>query len=150
MKYIEKLKDPRWQKKRLEIFQKANFKCEYCTSAKDTLHVHHKTYFKDRDPWEYSNYFLICLCYECHQWLEDLKTEVKRSVDLLDYFQLRQVKEVLELLYAPSAVCVADVGSDLTPEAGKAWEDKIDNSPMGKLYRVQGEIRNSLPLKENE
>ena len=30
MGYSEKLKDPRWQKKRLEILERDNFRCQYC------------------------------------------------------------------------------------------------------------------------
>jgi methionyl-tRNA synthetase len=51
--YWEKLKDPRWQKLRLEAMQKADFHCERCGDGESTLNVHHKEYFKGREPWEY-------------------------------------------------------------------------------------------------
>lgn len=31
------------------------------------LHIHHKYYIKDRNPWEYENDALVTLCAECHQ-----------------------------------------------------------------------------------
>ena len=31
------------------------------------LHIHHKYYIKDRNPWEYENEALVTLCAECHQ-----------------------------------------------------------------------------------
>lgn len=62
--YSEKLKDPRWQKKRLEILQRDEFKCRMCDDSKSTLHVHHLKY--SGDPWEIDSCFLITLCEYCH------------------------------------------------------------------------------------
>lgn len=42
--YSEKLKDPRWQKKRLEVMESNEFCCEMCGDNESTLHVHHKEY----------------------------------------------------------------------------------------------------------
>lgn len=64
--YSELLKDPRWQKKRLEIFNRDEFKCVCCGSGKKTLHVHHQLYISGKKPWEYINGLLITLCDECH------------------------------------------------------------------------------------
>lgn len=69
--YWEKLQDPRWQKKRLEVMQDAGFKCELCEDESNTLNVHHKEYFKGREPWEYNNTQLVCLCVDCHETLHD-------------------------------------------------------------------------------
>lgn len=66
MTYAEKLKDPRWQKKRLEIMQLADFACEMCDDKDSTLHVHHRYYVKGRLPWQYPNFALQCLCSGCH------------------------------------------------------------------------------------
>ena len=66
MDYLEKLKDPRWQKKRLEILNRDHWACKYCGEKEKTLHVHHLFYFKDKDPWEVNNGFLITLCGGCH------------------------------------------------------------------------------------
>lgn len=65
--YWEKLKDPRWQRKRLEALQRAGFACEACHDTEQTLHVHHKAYFKGREPWEYEDEQLAVLCEDCHQ-----------------------------------------------------------------------------------
>lgn len=65
--YAEKLKDPRWQKKRLEVLQRDEWKCVYCGADDKTLHVHHLMYWPGRDPWDYRNEFLQSLCYECHE-----------------------------------------------------------------------------------
>ena len=65
--YSDKLKDPRWQKKRLEILQRDNFKCRSCTDDLSTLHVHHLIYDNDLLPWEYEDDKLIPLCDKCHE-----------------------------------------------------------------------------------
>lgn len=67
MTYSEKLKDPRWQRKRLEVMQDADFSCERCGSTTRTLNVHHKKYRKGRNPWEYQRFELECLCEDCHK-----------------------------------------------------------------------------------
>jgi len=65
--YFEKLKDPRWQKKRLEVLDDSGWCCDICDNEKETLHVHHKIYIKGREPWEYDVQQLSCLCATCHQ-----------------------------------------------------------------------------------
>lgn len=67
MTYKEKLLDPRWQKKRLEILERDKWHCQSCCSNTKTLHVHHLDYISGNDPWDYSNEYLITLCYDCHE-----------------------------------------------------------------------------------
>lgn len=69
--YSKALADPRWQKKRLEKMQTAEWKCEICGDDTEELHVHHLSYKKDFrgdfvDPWEYELNELKCLCKTCH------------------------------------------------------------------------------------
>ncbi len=66
MGYLEKLNQPLWQKKRLEIFQRDNWKCTQCFAVEKELHVHHLDYIHDIKPWEYPNDMLITLCSDCH------------------------------------------------------------------------------------
>lgn len=67
MTYKEKLLDPRWQKKRLEVLESDYWSCRACESKTGTLHVHHLWYEKDCDPWDYPNECLITLCDKCHE-----------------------------------------------------------------------------------
>ncbi len=69
MTYSEKLKDPRWQKKRLEILNRDNFSCWYCGDSKSTLHVHHEMYFSGDEPWETPDECLSTVCEDCHDFL---------------------------------------------------------------------------------
>ena len=66
MTYGEKLKSPKWQKKRLEILNRDEFTCTMCNSKEKTLHVHHKVYIFDKDPWDYEEQYYITLCEDCH------------------------------------------------------------------------------------
>lgn len=80
LSYSEKLKDPRWQRKRLERLQESEFSCDCCLSEDKTLHVHHKFYKKNAEPWEYENHELEVLCEDCHDYrhwiLDQLKTMI--------------------------------------------------------------------------
>jgi hypothetical protein len=64
--YREKLRDPRWQRRRLEILSAAEFSCQACSDSESTLHVHHRRYIKGREPWEYDDQELVALCEDCH------------------------------------------------------------------------------------
>jgi len=65
--YSDKLKDPRWQKKRLEIMNRDKWRCFWCHNDKDQLQVHHIKYISGREPWEYPDAMLITLCKSCHE-----------------------------------------------------------------------------------
>jgi len=81
MTYIEKLKSPKWQKKRLEILERDNFSCKCCGDSESSLHVHHTKYLANTDPWEYENDSLVTLCEMCHTEVTWQKKEVKRIID---------------------------------------------------------------------
>lgn len=70
--YSEKLKDPRWQKKRLEILNRDDFTCTKCSDKETTLHIHHKKYKPGLDPWEYDNTDLATVCKYCHTILKEI------------------------------------------------------------------------------
>jgi len=65
--YAEKLRDPRWQKKRLEVLQRDGWTCQRCNAKDKTLHVHHYHYVRGKEPWEYENNSLVTLCERCHE-----------------------------------------------------------------------------------
>ena len=67
MSYSEKLKDPRWDKKRKEILKRDKFSCQLCESVETELQVHHKYYITNTDPWDYEDECFISLCTSCHK-----------------------------------------------------------------------------------
>lgn len=89
--YAEKLKDPRWQKKRLEIFQRDDFMCQLCNSKERTLHVHHTEY--SGDPWEADDNSLITYCELCHEMIEFCKT--KNNPPPYKTFVIEELKMVI-------------------------------------------------------
>ena len=86
MTYKEKFKDPRWQKKRLQILERDLFACKLCSDTTSTLHVHHRYYEGYKDPWDYNNSCLITLCESCHEIEE---TSIKQYYELF-YETLRK------------------------------------------------------------
>lgn len=69
--YSDKLLDPRWQKKRLKIFERDNWSCVCCADSSSTLSVHHKSY--NVNPWNVENDQLMTLCVLCHKLYEQAK-----------------------------------------------------------------------------
>ncbi len=68
--YTEKLKDPRWQKKRLETLEAHGWKCDFCLKTNKELHVHHDFY--NGDPWEVPEDALFVLCSLCHNTIHKI------------------------------------------------------------------------------
>lgn len=77
--YLRKLRDPRWQRKRLEIMQRDQFTCQLCDATEETLNVHHNYYTQGAEPWEYPETALVTLCETCHSE----ETENRRSEEAL-------------------------------------------------------------------
>lgn len=78
--YSEKLKDPRWQKKRLQLLESAWFMCESCGDTEQTLHVHHGYYEKNLDPWDYPDRAYLVLCSRCHEKWHMYKANIDHYV----------------------------------------------------------------------
>lgn len=95
--YHEKLRDPRWQRRKTEIMQAALFRCEDCTSDKKTLNVHHCYYLKGKEPWEHPDALLICVCEECHKIRQKVETDIHINIA----FMIRE-KPLAELVKQPA------------------------------------------------
>jgi len=79
--YAEKLRDPRWQKKRLEVMERDHFTCRDCGDKDKTQNVHHCHYFRGA-PWDTPSEFLLTLCEECHEIRQQNEEEIKRRIGL--------------------------------------------------------------------
>jgi 5-methylcytosine-specific restriction endonuclease McrA len=64
--YSEKLRNPLWQRKRLDVFSRDNFTCTCCGNKNKELQVHHLDYIPGIEPWEYPLDMLTTLCADCH------------------------------------------------------------------------------------
>lgn len=96
--YKEKLKDPRWESVRKRILSRDNNICQLCGSP-NNLHVHHKYYVLDKEPWEYPDDVLITLCDLCHRVQHHKEPEdllKQRLVNLVNEFVFMFTKSILE------------------------------------------------------
>lgn len=80
--YFERLKDPRWQKMRLKVYERDDFHCQSCGDEKKQLDVHHLIYNFGTDPWDYDIENLITLCTDCHKQLTDDLKDLNRILRL--------------------------------------------------------------------
>lgn len=96
--YWELLRDPKWQRKRLERMEIANFTCEACEAADKTLNVHHKLYRKGAKPWEYENHELEVLCEPCHGGMHRLRDRLNEALARLETWDVFRVLGYAEAL----------------------------------------------------
>jgi hypothetical protein len=68
--YGELLRHPKWQMKRLKIFERDGAKCVLCGDNETTLHVHHIKYTKN--PWDAPDADLRTVCEYCHSLVENI------------------------------------------------------------------------------
>ena len=84
--YSKKLQHPKWQKKRLRILERDCWTCQICKDTDSPLHVHHRWYEKNREPWDYPDEALTTLCEKCHDGgilNEDKETLLKEINQIL-------------------------------------------------------------------
>lgn len=98
MAYADLLKDPRWQKKRLEIMERDKFTCQSCGDTKTTLNVHHAYYEKGKMPWEYPEDSLITWCEECHERRQKIQNHI---MSVLNEYTIDEIDGLHVFLGAP-------------------------------------------------
>jgi 5-methylcytosine-specific restriction endonuclease McrA len=81
--YMERLRDPRWQRVRLRVLERAEWKCEGCGTGEVNLQVHHGWYERGLMPWEYPDGALYCLCDHCHERAESLRADAYKTLGLI-------------------------------------------------------------------
>ena len=82
--YAQKLRDPRWEEFRQRAFGYHGNACVTCGGEDkergDHHHIHHKRYFKDREPWEYDMDDVTVLCRECHEDIHRCETKWRNMI----------------------------------------------------------------------
>jgi 5-methylcytosine-specific restriction endonuclease McrA len=98
--YIDLLKHPLWQRKRLEVLNSKDWTCEACGSVEKCLHVHHKKYVYGRNPWEYELKDLSVLCEDCHaevEWFKKYDRNLEKTMkEWLNTPEMKQLKSEYE------------------------------------------------------
>ncbi len=132
MTYKEKLLDPRWQKKRLEILERDKWACQSCSATDKTLHVHHARYKFGEDPWETPGRLLITLCTDCHEksTIEDqkLKDAIDALWDVPSYCDRTQIIGYLQgLMIGPKDSAIQLTGYEHTLGVAQAWALAVED-----------------------
>lgn len=142
--YSEKLRDPRWQRMRLEIMGRDSFRCRLCGDAESTLNVHHIYYERGAEPWDYPESALVTVCENCH---EDLT--VSRFGDCIVEAAIVGgiTRDALYGLMYAFQMCLSD-GPKAAPLSPEQWEGLTGAViySIGALQRgaTEGEIREAL------
>lgn len=130
MSYYLKLKDPRWQRKRLQILERDNFTCSYCGDQESELHVHHHYYDFGKEIWDYQNEALSTLCINCHQ-KETINTKnIKSSLRLFKNERLRFINQILTCCTAFEEQEIKEIVKQCTiilDKKGIEWEYTNEN-----------------------
>lgn len=146
--YYEQLKDPRWQKKRLQVLDRDGFACRHCGRADATLNVHHLFYRKGCAPWEYDDSALKTLCKDCHETAEWRREVMLLAFGLLDDsaqaevvgYAAAKISGIVESANTPSphsffepcddcfgSTCLGFVIGEMSHYAGHAAYDAAEN-----------------------
>jgi len=96
-KYAEKFKDPRWQKMRLKVFEKAGWRCQNCDPDVEDreLHLHHGYYEWGIEPWDLPEDTLWCLCDECHKRAQKTFSEMKLEIGRTNPMDYDEIYETI-------------------------------------------------------
>ena len=150
--YLEKLKDPRWQQKRLKIFERDNWECDECGKKTEELHIHHKRYPKTGNPWDAEDDDLKSLCKSCHEKYTKRKKKYKTAKWLIEEFNTDEIDSfgslIIEILDArksrdmPLACILDEISNILSNEPVFVFANQI-----GKMYK---RIRKLEESKINE
>lgn len=138
--YKEKLPDPRWQRKRLEVMDRDNFSCVRCFASDKSLQVHHKKYIKGREPWEYDHSELETLCYRCH--------EKEHNIPAKDSYERNVQTLVGKVVEQPEIIQALDLQIDNLMQGLKTQKDEaITEDIMKNVMFLQSKKKELLSYK---
>lgn len=144
--YHQLLKDGRWQRRRLEIMQRDDFKCTKCGTTND-LNVHHLRYIDGRKPWEYEDADLVTLCGDCHKAThEEMERERQEEIEYDEgSWRVRQLDGLLlyykEIGDLHDVITMIQVEHDDYPvlyDVGFYWKDVMPYSPSWRFSGCAG------------
>lgn len=137
--YLDQIKSPKWQKRRLDILNRDDFTCQMCGSKETTLHVHHLVYHDGRKMWEYEDWELLTLCEKCHNHEHLIGEVIDEKI-----FQLKSrgvsIEEINSLLEKIDAQLLNGNDFCITDIVGDCWRPDLPDGYLKKL----AERRNNL------
>jgi Zn finger protein HypA/HybF involved in hydrogenase expression len=119
--YAEKLRDPRWQRLRLEVMQRAKFKCENCWDSETNLQIHHPAYKIGANPWDYDKSELLCYCEECHK----AATKAQKKFKAMAFTNPAKFAELMEMISDGVLDAACDALVELIAEHAKKNKESI-------------------------
>lgn len=136
--YADKLRDPRWQKKRLKIMERDGYACRDC-GCKDAMITVHHTYYAKGGPWETPDECLMTLCDTCHAERQICENDIRQSIGLI-------VARLLNISEPSQASPLAKFGMLLKIMSKSKTQEPfiVDWDLMRKHYRYMK--RNGLTL----
>jgi hypothetical protein len=123
-------RDPRWQKKRLEVLERAEWCCQACGDDEKELHVHHAYYTGNKKPWEYPDDSLSALCDACHKYAEELRQSIKR----IGTFPI-EVQEAFDQLIKAFDLMETDGDRIINSDAVHILADQLHGAAFDVVWR---------------
>ncbi len=97
--YAEKLRDPRWKQKSKKVKNRAENKCQDCSSS-NRLEAHHSYYKKHGrqyyESWEYPLDSFRCLCRNCHENRHKEEIRIRSYLAALSTEDLAKTRSALD------------------------------------------------------
>ena len=123
-KYAEKLLDPRWQKRRLEILERDKWTCRIGSETHKSLQVHHAAYLPGVEPWDHPDHLLMTLCCDCHA--KETREKAMADLALLHAFRNAgalnaDVRRIALIISECSAVNPGSVLAELNFATDEIW-----------------------------
>lgn len=154
--YWELLRDTRWQRKRLEVMERAGWACEDCGDKDTTFNVHHTHYVKGRKPWEYEDHELKCLCENCHACVTKDMAEMAQIIGgakrhirdmLLGFARVRSWENERVFFDSPAVAAgiAMAIGGGLSTERVIEMADGASTVDVGDLFIEMLSLRHPAP-----
>ncbi len=102
--------DPRWQRVRLAILSRDEWRCRLCGTDSGKLSVHHIKYTTEL-PWDESHANLIGICERCHERVRHCRTTeeevafrklIRPTKENVSFGQLISLSDALRLVPRPT------------------------------------------------
>ena len=133
--YRELLRRSEWQKKRLQILERDNWRCVWCHDANVNLQVDHKRYERGKMPWEIGDQYLQTLCERCHVRATNLRDRIRDLVADMNLYELPIIITTIEHFWGDAAMAKATALPAATARAGgRLWAPAV---PTGEQTQAR-------------
>jgi hypothetical protein len=144
MTYYDKLKDPRWQKLRLQVFERDKWTCRDCGATDRPLHAHHAFYEKGVEPWDYLPHTIMCVCDNCHEKRHRLIDTITSFSGLLSIDLMENVSRLIRLVRLINAMKHKELANNVIIKTisllKKKSKSKVDKDKNPSLMETIDEL----------